>query len=134
MLLILYFTLETVASSCDDANKDESNTIMPFTNMTSTEVMMLEAKLSILPDQGYCSLNEAVQKFSKYCNILQQSFVGMIVGKNCVTVKFQVPASSLPILEKKMNDSEQFLSSINISVVKLLDKTIFKQSDSQVAR
>jgi len=128
VLLILYFTLETVASSCD-ANKDESNTILPFTNTTSTDVVMLEAKL---PDQGYCSFNEAVQKFSQHCNISQQFFAGMIVGKNCVTVKFQVSASSLPILESKMNDSEHFLSSINISVVKLLDKTIF-ESDSQVA-
>ena len=105
---------------------------MPFTNTTSTEAVMLEAKLNIIPNQGYCSFNEAVQRFSQHCNI-QQSFVCMIVGKNCVTVKFQVSASSLPILEKKITDSEQFLSSINISVVKILDKTIF-ESDSHAAQ
>ena len=104
---------------------------MPFLNTNSTtKIVTLEVKLNIPPDCGYPSFNEVIQKFTQHCNISQPSRVSsMVMGVNCVTVKFQVPASSLPMLEKKITDSEQFLSRMKISVVKILDKTVF-ESDS----
>ena len=50
----------------------------------------------------------------------------MVMGENSVTVKFQVPTSSIPILEKKIVDSEHFFSNMKVSVVKILDKTVFE--------
>ena len=115
--------------SCD-ANKDE--VIMPFININSAEIVTLEVKLNIPPNCGYLSFNEVIEKFTQHCSISQPSHIsGMIMGKNCVTVKFQVPASSLPILERKITDSEQFLSKMKISVVKILDKTVFENDSGK---
>ena len=121
--------VEVETPSCD-ANKDE--VIIPLSCITinSAEIVTLEVKLNIPPNCGYLSFNEVIQKFTQHCSISQSSRIsGMIMGKNCVTVKFQVPASSLPILERKITDSEQFLSKMKISVVKILDKIVF-ESDS----
>ena len=117
-----------VEAPCRDANKDEINA-MPFINTNSIEIVTLEVKLNIPPDHGYHSVNEVIQKFTQHCSINQSSVSAMIMGKNCVTIKFQVPASSIPILEKKITDSEQFFSRMKISIVKILDKTVF-ESDS----
>lgn len=126
--LIFYPFVEVETPPCD-ANKNEV-TAMPFVNMNSTEIVTLEVKLDIPPNCGYPSFNEVIQKFTQHCIISQPSRVScMIMGENCVTVKFQVPASTLPILERKITDSEQFLSRMKISIVKILDKTVF-ESDS----
>ena len=93
--------------------------------------MTLEVKMNIPPNLGYHSFNEVIQKFTQHCNIDQSSVSCMIMGKSCVTVKFQVLASSLPILEKKMTDSELFFSRMKISVVKILDKTVFESDSSK---
>ena len=55
----------------------------------------------------------------------------MIMGKNCVTVLFQVHTVILPVLEKKINDSVEFLSDMKVSLVKILEKTIFKTDSDE---
>ena len=55
----------------------------------------------------------------------------MIMGKNCVTVLFQVHTIILPVLEKKINDSVEFLSDMKVSLVKILEKTIFKTDSDE---
>ena len=108
-----------------DAKKNERN-VMPFINETSTELVMLEAKLNVHPKQGFQSVNVVIQKFVQHCRINQSSISCMIMDEKCVTVKFQVPTSSLPHLEKKIVDSEQYLANMKVSLVKILDKTVFE--------
>ena len=55
----------------------------------------------------------------------------MIMGKNCVTVLFQVHTVTLPVLEKKINDSVESLSDMKVSLVKILEKTIFKTDSDE---
>ena len=76
-------------------------------------------------------LSEVIQRFTQHCNIDQSSFSYMIMGKNCVTVSFQVPTVTLPILEKKINDSVKSLPDMKVSLVKILGKTVFETDSDQ---
>lgn len=128
----MYLFLEVETPSCN-ANKDETN-VMPFNKTTTDlELVMLETKLNIPPDHSYHSLSELIQKFTQHCSIDRSSFSGMIMGKHCVTVKFIISTLTLPILEKKIKDSEKSLSDMKVSLVKILGKTIFEtDSDHKV--
>jgi len=92
---------------------------------TSPELVAIEARLDVPPDHGFQHLNKLIQKFTQQCNI-ESSISCMIMGKNSVTVKFQVPTASIPILEKRIADSEQFFYNMKVSLVKILEKTVFE--------
>ena len=112
--------------------KDETESIV-FSNMTSTDVELvtLETKLNVPPGHGYSGVNKVLQRFTQHCNINQSSFYCMIMSKNCVTVFFQVPTATLPVLEKKINDSVKSLSDMKVSLVKILGKTVFETDSDQ---
>ena len=97
---------------------------------SSTDHVMLEVKLNIPPISGFQHINEVLQKFTQHCNINQSGVSCMIMGKNSVTVNFQISALSLSVLEKKITDSEQSLSSMKVSLVKILGKTVFETDGS----
>ena len=112
--------------------KDETKPIV-FSDKTSTdlELVNLEVKLDVPPDHGYHSLSKVIQRFTQHCNIKQSSVSYMVMGKNCVTVSFQVPTVTLPILEKKINDSVKSLPDMKVSLVKILGKTVFETDSDQ---
>ena len=116
--------------SCDA--KDETKPIV-FNNRASTdlELVKLEVKLNVPPDHGYHNLRKVIQQFTQHCSINQSSVSCMIMGKNCVTVLFQVHTVTLPVLEKKINDSVESLSDMKVSLIKILEKAVFETDSDE---
>ena len=112
--------------------KDEMESIV-FSNMTSTDVELvtLQTKLNVPPGHGYSDVNKVLQCFTQHCDINQSSWFCQIIGENCITVFFQVPTATLPVLEKKINDSAKSLADMKVSLVKILGKTVFETNSDQ---
>ena len=114
-----------------DAKDETKPIVFRDKTLTGPEHIKLEAKLDVPPNHGYHSLSEVLQRFIQHFNINQSSVSYMVIGKNCVTVSFQVPTVTLPILEKKINDSVKSLPDMKVSLVKILGKTVFETDSDQ---
>ena len=111
----------------DDSNKDKIHTIT-FAKKTLAKLVTLEAKLKVPPGCGFPYFNEVMFKFTQLCAIDRSYFSGMTINDHdsCVTLRFQVPTSSLPILESKITNSIYSFPDMKISLVKILGKTVFE--------
>ena len=120
--------MQLVGTEVSSINDDDSNKDMTFAEKTSTKLVTLEAKLKAPPGCGFPYLNEVMLKFTRLCAIDQSSFTGMTISDHdsCVTLRFQVPTSSLPILESKITNSSYSFPDMKVSLVKILGKTVFK--------